>query len=203
MARLNADKKLLTLKVVYVGPGLSGKTTNLTKLHGEYPEAARGDLVQLDTEAERTLFFDYFPAQLGTIGGYDLKADFFTVPGQSFYNETRRAVLEGVDGVVFVADSAPDRFDANLVSLDNLAENLQSFDRRVQDLPVVFQWNKQDVEGASPPARLDEALNPSGAPAFPAVATRNEGVWEAQEAILRLVVERLRSRVTSGRARGG
>ena len=202
MARLNAEQKLLTLKVVYVGPGLSGKTTNLNKLHAEYPEAARGDLVQLDTEKERTLFFDYFPAQLGEIGGYRLKADFFTVPGQAFYNETRRAVLEGVDGVVFIADSDPDRMDANHVALENLANNLSSFERRLPDLPLVFQWNKQDLGTAVAPAAMHEALNPQGAPAFPGVAIRGEGVWECQEAILRLVVERLRSRVAGGRARG-
>ena len=202
MARLNTEQRLLTLKIVYVGPGLSGKTTNLAKLHQEYPETARGDLVQLDTEKERTLFFDYFPAKLGQIGGYRLKADFFTVPGQAFYNETRRAVLEGVDGVVFVADSDPERMDANYVALDNLAFNLASFDRRLPEISLVFQWNKQDLAHAVPPEQLSAALNQQRVPEFPGIAVRGEGVWECQEAILRLVVERLRSKVAGGRARG-
>lgn len=204
MARMNPDQHLLTLKVVYVGPGMSGKTTNLTKLHQEYPGHARGKLVQLDTEQERTLFFDYFPGDLGRIGPFKLKADFFTVPGQAFYNETRRTVLEGVDGLVFVADSHPDRSDANHVSLQNLADNLESFGRNLPDVPLVYQWNKQDLPGAVSPFALSAALNPRRLPEFPAVATRGEGVWECQEAILRLVVERLRARVPApgGRARG-
>lgn len=204
MARMNPEQRLLTLKVVYVGPGMSGKTTNLAKLHQEYPSHAKGNLVQLDTEQERTLFFDYFPGSLGQIGGFRLKADFFTVPGQAFYNETRRAVLEGVDGVVFVADSHPDRMDANLVALDNLADNLGSFGRNLPDVPLVFQWNKQDLPGAVSPAGLSAALNHRGVPEFPGVATQGTGVWECQESILRLVVDRLRSRVPApgGRARG-
>ena len=105
--RVNQIRRELCLKIVYYGPGLSGKTTNLIRLHQTYPQHQRGDLVQLDTETERTLFFDYFPLSMGNIGGYRVKVDFFTVPGQSFYNATRRAVLEGVDGIVFVADSTP------------------------------------------------------------------------------------------------
>ncbi len=201
MARLNSELRLLMVKLVYVGPGLSGKTTNLACLHREYPEAARGELVQRTHDTEGALRFDFFPAKLGTIEGYRLRVDFFTVPGPAYYNEARRSVLEGVDGVVFVADSDPQRMDANVVALENLAHNLASFDRRLRDLPLAFQWNKQDLPDALAPSSLSAALNRHGAPEHPAVATRGEGVWESQQALLRLVVERLRSRVGS-RARG-
>lgn len=196
MARVNQQKRLLTLKIVYYGPGLSGKTTNLLKLHDAYPAAERGQLLQLDTETERTLFFDYFPANLGAIGGFRLKADFFTVPGQSFYNATRKAVLEGADGIVFVADSAPDREEANLVTMENLDQNLQEMGRGLQALPHVLQWNKRDVPGATPVKVLNKQLNRYNAPAFEAVAYQGQGIWETQAAILKDVVANLRTRAT-------
>jgi len=194
MARINPAKRLLTVKLVYYGPGLCGKTTNLTHIHNAYPSAERGDLVTLDTETERTLFFDYFPANLGTIGGYKLKADFFTVPGQSFYNATRKAVLDSVDGIVFVADSLPQREDANITSLDNLKRNLEESGRKLEDIPHVYQWNKRDAPGAISEAFLNRTLNAEGAPAVPAVAINGEGVWETQAAILKLVLDDIRSR---------
>ena len=203
MARLNAHQHILTLKIVYVGPGLSGKTTNLRKLYEEYPENARGDFVQLDTGAERTVHFDYFPGNLGEIGGYRLKADFFTVPGQSFLVDARQAVLEGVDGVVFVADSSASRREANKNALRDLHSHLSSFSRKLHELPIVFQWNKRDVDDVLQEQELSADLNEElRAPEIQAIATTGQGVWESQEAILRLVVERLRSRVAGGRARG-
>jgi len=194
VARVHALKKLLTLKIVYYGPGLSGKTTNLLRLHADYPAQERGDLVKLDTDTERTLFFDYFPANLGSIGQYRLRADFFTVPGQSFYNATRRAVLEGVDGVVFVADSAPSREEANVVTVDNMVDNLATLHVDPMELPMVFQWNKRDVPGAIPERILSRQLNRFGAAEVPAVAKQGDGVWETQAEILRRVIERLRVR---------
>jgi len=198
MARIHHASGLLTMKIVYYGPGLSGKTTNLQWLHESYPADTRGDLVKLDTETERTLFFDYFPAELGMIGRYRVKANFFTVPGQSFYNATRRAVLVGADGLVFIADSAPSREEANLVSLANLRENLRAAGRDLEQLPLVFQWNKQDLPGAMSPRMLERMLNPTGAPSFSAVATRGEGVWDTQVCILQAVMERLRAGARKG-----
>lgn len=199
MARINTAKRVMTVKIVYYGPGLSGKTTNLLHLHQAYPQAERGDLVKLDTETERTLFFDYFPANLGSIGGFRLKADFFTVPGQSFYNATRKVVLEGADGLVFVADSHPNREDANVVTLQNMKDNLAAFGRNIDDLPLVFQWNKQDIKGALTPELLRRLLNPGGAPAFSANALDGTGVWETQDAILKLVLADIKAKAARGR----
>ena len=196
--RINAPRKEISVKVVYYGPGLSGKTTNLVKLHETYPRNQRGALLQLDTETERTLFFDYFPLNIGSIGGYRVKVDFFTVPGQSFYHATRRAVLQGVDGVVFVADSNPDREEANLVSREDLNRALQETGRVITDVPHVYQWNKRDLPKTLPESLLARQLNPEGAPALSATALEGVGVWETQREILRLVFASLRAQ-TSGR----
>lgn len=201
MARVHHQKRLLTLKIVYYGPGLSGKTTNLLKLHDAYPTDERGDMLRLDTETERTLFFDYFPANLGSIGGFKLKAEFFTVPGQSFYNATRKAVLEGADGIVFVADSAEEREEANLLTLDNMNANLAEMNRTLSDIPHVFQWNKRDTKNPLSTRILNRQLNKFDAPAFEAVAFESVGVWETQTAILERVLADLRGRAQSGRNR--
>ena len=182
----------LRVKIVYYGPGLSGKTTNLMKLYEAFPPTSRGKLIQLDTETERTLFFDYFPLSLGTLGNYKIKVDFFTVPGQSFYNATRRTVLEGADGVVFVADSSERREQANLVALKNMHQNLESLGISIDQLPIVFQWNKRDASDALPISVLESTLNPKKAPSVPAVASRCEGVHETHSLIVRAVLERIR-----------
>lgn len=201
MARIHPKTSTLTVKIVYYGPGQSGKTTNLTCLHGRYPEEQRGPLIQLDTDTERTLFFDYFPATLGTLGRYRVKADLFTVPGQSFYNVTRRAVLAGADGVVFVADSSPRREEANALSLANLLENLASYGDSSLRRPLVFQWNKRDAPGAIPLPRLERRLNPEGRPSFAAVASSGLGVVETQTAILSAVLQRIDRGATEGARR--
>lgn len=190
--RISAATREVVVKVVYYGPGLSGKTTNLVQLHQLCPKNQRGALVQLDTETERTLFFDYFPLVAGQLKGFRVKVDFFTVPGQSFYHATRRAVLEGVDGFVFVADSNEDREGANLVSREDLARNLLETGRSLEEVPHVFQWNKRDARRVTPIPVLEAMLNPGGAPSFAAIASRGEGVWETQTALSRLVFERLR-----------
>ncbi len=201
MARLSRQKRVLTVKIVYYGPGLSGKTTNLVRLHSEYPEEVRGGVVKLDTETERTLFFDYFPADLGQVGGYQLKAAFYTVPGQSFYNVTRKAVLDGVDGLVFVADSDPRREEANLVSLANLRENLSDINLSLDDLPLVFQWNKRDHPRALSTKLLSRQLNKAGRPEVDAVASEGIGVWKTQELVLQGVLQKLRSQAKRRRRR--
>lgn len=198
--RINRLQREIALKVVFYGPGMGGKTTNLLRLHSAYSPTQRGELVRLDTETERTLFFDYFPLDFGSIGGHRVKFDFFTVPGQAFYQNTRQAVLEGVDGLVFVADSAPDREEANLVSHEDMVRMLAARGRDFLRIPCVYQWNKRDLLKTLPVATLQKALNRRASPAFEAVATTGHGVWETQSAIVRLVVETLRANATRGAA---
>lgn len=197
--RVNVRKRLVTVKVVYYGPGLSGKTTNLKHLHREFPQENRGAMLQLDTETERTLFFDYFPAVLGRLGEFRVKVDFFTVPGQSFYHTTRRTVLDAADGIVFVADSDPNREDANLQSRDDMVSALAEAGTSLEATPHVYQWNKRDLPRAMSPSLLSELLNPEGAPAFEAVASRGEGVWETHSTILKLVFDALKRRAAEAK----
>lgn len=197
--RIQAAKRLMTLKIVYYGPGLSGKTTNLEVLHDRMSRDQRGALVQLDTETERTLFFDYFPVVLGKIAGFRVKVDFFTVPGQSFYTATRRAVLEGADGVVFVADSSARREEANLQSRDDMVAALEGMGRDLADIPHVYQWNKRDVPDAMPVKLLESMLNPEGAPSMEATAIDGTGVAETQNAILQDVVSAIQAELRRSR----
>lgn len=193
--RVHAAKRLLIVKVVYYGPGLSGKTTNLVQLHEQFQTSQRGALVKLDTETERTLFFDYFPAVLGRIGGFRVKVDFFTVPGQSFYSATRKVVLEGADGVVFVADSSASREEANLQSRADMESALESFGRSLNEIPHVYQWNKRDLPDAMKARTLEKMLNPEGAPSVEAIATKGAGVRETQSLVLKAVFEDIRARM--------
>lgn len=194
--RINRAARTISLKIVYYGAGLCGKTTNLVHLHGRYADTQRGELIKLDTETERTLFFDYFPLDFGTAGGHRVKLDFFTVPGQSFYAATRQAVLEGVDGIVFVADSNPAREEANVTSHDDMLSTLLSRGRDPEHIPMVYQWNKRDLRKTIPVAALERSLNPRGCPSLEAVASEGIGVWETQAQIVRLVMERLRTGAT-------
>lgn len=200
MPHFNRLKREVALKIVYYGPGLSGKTTNLVALHGRYPEGQRGRLVKLDTEQERTLFFDYFPVSLGTVRGFAVRVDFFTVPGQSYYNVTRRTVLTGADGIVFVADSDPRREEANLVSHQNMIENLEKVGLAIGAIPVVYQWNKRDLPNPLPTSVLELQLNPGRHPSIEAVASRGEGVWETERQILALTLKSLRRSAGDGEA---
>lgn len=160
--RVNAAKRLLTVKVVYDGPGLSGKTTNILALHERFPNSQCGEVLQLDTETERTLFFDYFPMYLGRVRGYRVKVDFFTVPGQSFYHATRKAVLDGADGIAFIADSTPSREEANLVSKEDMRSNIEAMGRDLSEVPLVYQWNKRDVRRPIPLDVLRQTINTRG-----------------------------------------
>ena len=145
MSLVNFTAREITCKIVYYGPGRSGKTTNLQYVYGRVPESRRGRMVSLATQTDRTLFFDFLPLELGSISGFTTKFQLYTVPGQSYYNATRKLVLQGADGVVFVADSQARRFDDNLESLQNLQDNLLSEGVDIRQLPVVFQYNKQDL----------------------------------------------------------
>jgi mutual gliding-motility protein MglA len=199
--RIHPTQRLMTLKVVYYGPGMSGKTTNLRRLHGLFGAGQRGALVQLDTETERTLFFDYFPVVIGEIRGFRLKVDLFTVPGQSFYQTTRRLVLDGADGVVFVADSHPDREEANVLSRDDMVTALAQANRGLDQVPHVYQWNKRDVPGATPIKLMRRLLNPEGAPEVEAIAEEGVGVQETHRLALQGVIESVRTRTQAGAAR--
>lgn len=175
-------------KIVYYGPARSGKTTNLQRVHGMLPSDRRSDMVSLATENDRTLFFDFLPMDLGEISGFRTRLQLYTVPGQVYYAATRRLVLRGADGVVFVADSQRDRASDNIESLGDLQENLLEHGFDVLDLPLVLQYNKQDLAGAIPAEELDDVLNFRNVPAHPAAAIRSSGVVETLRTISGLVL---------------
>jgi signal recognition particle receptor subunit beta len=201
MVQINFALKEVNCKVVYYGPGMSGKTTNLEIVHKKAPEQNRGELTSISTDGDRTLFFDYMPLDLGTIAGMRTKFQLYTVPGQVYYNSTRKLVLQGVDGVVFVADSDPNKMKENQESLANLEENLREYGKDLRTLPHVFQWNKRDIPGALPPAELSSQMNRFGAPTFEAVARTGEGVFPTLKALAALVLESLNRRDSgSGRS---
>src|SRR5687767_15158211 len=168
----------LTAKIVYYGPGLCGKTTNLQYIHMKTAARSRGEMVSLETETDRTLFFDLLPLDVGVIGGMRVRLQLYTVPGQVFYNATRKLVLKGVDGVVFVADSQVAALETNQESLGNLKENLAELNLSMDTIPVVFQYNKRDIRNILPVETLNEALNPGGKPHFEAAALHGIGVFE-------------------------
>jgi signal recognition particle receptor subunit beta len=193
MSLVNFAAREITCKIVYYGPGRSGKTTNLQYIFGRVPEPRRGRMVSLATHGDRTLFFDFLPLDLGTISGFQTRFQLYTVPGQSYYNATRRLVLQGADGVVFVADSQARRFEDNLESLQNLHENLLGQGVDVRQLPVVFQYNKQDLpkELVLEHDALDDALNFRAVPSFGADALHGAGVFETLKGVSELVLRRL------------
>lgn len=176
-------------KIVYYGPARSGKTTNLQWLHRALPEERRTNLVSLATENDRTLFFDFMPLDLGTISGFRTRIQLYTVPGQVYYNTTRSLVLRGADGVVFVADSQTDRNRDNMESLRNLQANLLEHGSDIREIPVVFQYNKQDLPNAQSAQAMDDILNFRDAPAHPAVAIRGEGVVATLRSVSTMVLQ--------------
>jgi signal recognition particle receptor subunit beta len=178
---------------VYYGPGLSGKTTNLQYVHTKVPGNTRGKLISLATEADRTLYFDFLPLNIGTINGLTAKFQLYTVPGQVYYNATRKLVLRGVDGVVFVADSQPDKMDDNLESLSNLEENLAEYGYDMNTLPMVIQYNKRDLPGVLPVEELNKRLNKRNLPHFEASATIGNGVFDTLKLVIKLVLEKAKS----------
>jgi mutual gliding-motility protein MglA len=191
MSLVNYSTREITCKIVYYGPGRSGKTSNLQYVHAFVPEDRKGPMVSLATETDRTLFFDFLPLDLGTISGFRTRMQLYTVPGQVYYNATRKLVLRGADGVVFVADSQPEQFDENVESLRNLHENLLEENVEVRTFPTVIQYNKRDLPGVLPITELDDALNFRGLPAFPAAAVSGEGVFDTLRAVSQLVLQNL------------
>jgi signal recognition particle receptor subunit beta len=170
MSMINYAAREINCKIVYYGPGLGGKTTNLEHIYGKVKPETRGKLISLATETERTLFFDFLPVDLGTIRGFNTRFHLYTVPGQVYYNASRKLILKNVDGIVFVADSQLERMEANLESMQNLYDNMAEYGYDLTRLPFVIQYNKRDLPNAAPVAQLQEALNPGWEPADPSRA---------------------------------
>lgn len=188
MAFFNYATKQVTAKIVYYGPGLGGKTTNLKHIFNQTTEASRGEMVSLETNGDRTLFFDLLPLEVGTIAGFTARIQLYTVPGQVFYNKTRELVLRGADGMVFVADSQTPMRSSNIESLDNLRTNLAKADRNVDDLPLVLQYNKRDLNELLSVDQMNADLNHEDRPWFEASALKGDGVFETLKEVSRLTL---------------
>jgi signal recognition particle receptor subunit beta len=189
MVSINYASKDICCKIVFYGPGLSGKTTNLQYVHRKIPPQTRGELISLATDQDRTLYFDFLPVDIGKIHGFSIKFQLYTVPGQVYYNATRKLVLRGVDGLVFVADSQRSKMDENIESFQNLVENLGEYGYDIEKLPLVFQYNKRDLSDISSVDELERVLNPKGLSQFEAVATQGVGVFDTLKCISKLVLE--------------
>jgi signal recognition particle receptor subunit beta len=189
MVQINFAHKEIQCKIVYYGPGMSGKTTNLEVVHAKAPPDARGDLTSIATTGERTLYFDYMPLDLGSIAGIKTKFQLYTVPGQIYYKSTRRLVLQGVDGIVFVADSSAAKLQENRESMKDLEDNLREMGRGLQDLPIVVQYNKRDLPDAMSVEDLEREVNVHRFPHFEAVARTGEGVFPTLKALASTVLE--------------
>jgi signal recognition particle receptor subunit beta len=191
MVLFNYATKEITAKIVYYGPGLCGKTTNLQFIYDSLPSNNKSKMLSLSTKTDRTLFFDFLPLDLGKIRGMRTKLQLYTVPGQVYYNSTRQLVLKGSDGIVFVADSQDFALDANLESLQNLEDNLKRQGVRIREIPIVLQYNKRDLPNAMPSAEMDREINKLSAPHFESVATTGIGVEETLKGITQLVLAHL------------
>jgi signal recognition particle receptor subunit beta len=192
MSFINYSSREINCKVVYYGPGLCGKTTNLQYVHKRMNPEARGKMISLATETERTLFFDFLPLSLGDVRGFKTRFHLYTVPGQVFYDASRRLILRGVDGVVFCADSQLSRMDANLESLENLGVNLREQGYDPDKVPLVLQYNKRDLPGVASVAEMHALLNPRNLPEFEASAMTGVGVFETLKAAIKLILIDLR-----------
>jgi signal recognition particle receptor subunit beta len=199
MVFFNHATRQMTAKIVYYGPGLCGKTTNLNTIYGKTSQKARGEMVSLNTETDRTLFFDLLPMDVGMVGGFKTKLQLYTVPGQVFYNSTRKLVLKGVDGIVFVVDSQTPMLDACKESYRNLEENLRELGLNLNDIPMVFQWNKRDLKNVVSVDELEAAFNPRAVPTFQCVASDGTGVFETLRGITKLALTHIKSHVLGER----
>jgi signal recognition particle receptor subunit beta len=188
---INYSSREINCKIVYYGPGLCGKTTNLQHIYSRVPQDTRGKMISLATEMDRTLFFDFLPLELGQIRGFRTRFHLYTVPGQVDYNASRKLILKGVDGIVFVADSQIDRFDANIESLVNMQDNLSEHGLSAEKMPLVIQYNKRDLPRLVSVPDMEKELNPKGAPFYEAVALRGTGVFDTLKLACKLVLKTL------------
>jgi hypothetical protein len=191
VALINYATREINCKIVYYGTGLGGKTTNLEFIHKQVPPQARGEMVSLATPTERTLYFDFLSLDLGSVQGFKTKFALYTVPGQVEYNASRKLILNGVDGIVFVADSQREKWQENIESLKNMEENLAEYNLSLDEVPWVLQYNKRDMPGAVGVEHLQQALNQRGVPAFQAIAFQGHGVFDTLKAVSKGVLQRL------------
>jgi signal recognition particle receptor subunit beta len=191
---INYAAREINCKLVYYGPGLCGKTANLQHIYSKVDPATKGKLISLATESERTLFFDFLPLELGSIRGFKTRFHLYTVPGQVFYDASRKLILKGADGVVFVADSQIERMESNIESLENLEDNLSEQGMSLDGLPFVLQYNKRDLPSAVPVEEMEAALNSRRAPYFEACAIKGIGVLETLKGAAKLVLNDLKKK---------
>jgi small GTP-binding protein len=191
MTFINYASREINCKIVYYGPGLCGKTTNLQYIYDKTNPGAKGKLISLATETDRTLFFDFLPLELGTVRGFKTRFHLYTVPGQVFYDASRKLILKGVDGVIFVADSQVERMDANVESVDNLVINLKSQGYDLMNIPYVLQLNKRDLPNVAPVEEMRRLLKKKDEPAIEAIAPKGVGVFETLKAVAKLVLSEL------------
>lgn len=194
MTFINYSAREINIKLVYYGPGLGGKTTNLQWIYNKTDPEAKGKMISLATETDRTLFFDFLPLDLGTVKGFKTRFHLYTVPGQVFYDASRKLILKGADGVAFVSDSQEARMEANIESLKNLERNLKEQGYDLKTIPYVLQFNKRDLPSAVPVEEMYRLLNYKGEPTFEAIATRGIGVFETLKAIAKLVLMDLKKK---------
>jgi len=190
MALINYATREINVKIVYYGPGLGGKTTNLRWIYGKLDQNTKGKMITLATEMDRTLFFDFLPVDLGKVRGFQTRFHLYTVPGQVFYNASRRIILRGADGIIFVADSQRERREDNIDSLENLRDNLATFNLRLSDTPYVMQYNKRDLPNLMTVAEMEGLLNPERVLYFESVATQGIGVFDTLKEIAKMVIRK-------------
>ena len=195
MSFLNYSTREINFKIVYYGPGLSGKTTNIKYIYEKIKKDNKGKLVSLATETERTLFFDFFPLDLGTIKDYKVRFHLYTVPGQIYYSASRKLILKGVDGLVFVADSQTERYEANIESIQDMMENLRDYKIDFSTIPYVLQLNKRDLPNISPANELIGVLRKKDEPVLEAVAAKGDGVVDTLKAISKLIMSEVKNKI--------
>jgi len=191
MSLINYSSREINCKIVYYGPGLCGKTTNIQYVYNKVDPSTKGKLITLATEMDRTLFFDFLPLELGTVKGFKTRFHLYTVPGQVYYDASRKLILRGVDGIVFVADSQTSRYDANIEALYNLHENLEEYNLRIDDIPFVIQYNKRDMPEIISLGEMEEELNPEGYPSYEAIAVKGDGVFDTLKCVAKGVLKKL------------